>query len=559
MSGDNHDPRWPLAAALTLLIIGLLRVASLSQPALLDNTESRYGGIAWQMHESGDWVTPRIHVHGELKPFNAKPPLEFWLAAISYRAFGVCEWSARLPSFFLGLALVAATICFTARLWDKATAALAGIILASSVLFFVLSGACDLDVPLTVGVAGAMICFALFAQPGSLSPLGRRMAWGRGMFVALAVGMLAKGPVALVLAGLAIAAWLTLARRWRLAIALPWISGICLFFLVAAPWYLLAERATPGFLYYFFVVENFRRYVFNEYGDQFGYGRLQPYGAIWFFFFGAMLPWTVLAAAALGRLARHDVVKLCRKLRWTQPRLAWSGLVLLLRKFGENDPWLAYALIWGLVPPLFFTLARQVLWTYVLPGLPGVAIATAVALERWRRSETAEGLLKALEHHFVAIAAVAGTGIVVASVWFEKSPATMAAFLAALAVLAWFAWRAAERRDIAALTTAVGLLTPLAFVSAVWLFGPWLSDRNSAKAIVAVVHQDLKIRQRPVMAPIGKANYSAGFYAEAIFHGRFLYDSARGDELLPEILNRHDDPILLLKLGDWRSLKRKRA
>ena len=119
------------------------------------------------MHQSGDWVTPRIHIHGQLKPFNAKPPLEFWLTAISYRAFGVCEWSARLPSFFLGLALLAATVFFTARLWDKTTAALAGIILASSVLFFVLSGACDLDVPLAVGVTGAMICFALFAQPNS--------------------------------------------------------------------------------------------------------------------------------------------------------------------------------------------------------------------------------------------------------------------------------------------------------------------------------------------------------------------------------------------------------
>lgn len=196
--------------------------------------------------------------------------------------------------------------------------------------------------------------------------------------------------------------------------------------------------------------------------------------------------------------------------------MGWSGLVLLLRKFGQNDPWLAYALIWGLVPPLFFTLARQVLWTYVLPGLPGMAIATAVALERWRRSDSAAGLLKALEHHFVAIAAVVGTATVVASLWFEKPPAGTAAFLAAMAVLAWFAWRTALRRNIVALTAAVGLLTPLAFMSTVWLVGPWLSDRNSAKTIVAKVYENAKDRQRPVLAPIGEANYSAGFYAEGV-------------------------------------------
>ena len=191
---------------------------------------------------------------------------------------------------------------------------------------------------------------------------------------------------------------------------------------------LLAERATPGFLRYFFVDGNFLRYLINDYGDQFGYGRLQPYGAIWLMFLGAMLPWTVLAAAALGRLAKADFAKLWGKFRWTEPRLGWSGLILLLRKFGQNDPWLAYALVWGLLPPLFFTLARQVLWTYVLPGLPGMAVATAVALERWRRSEAEAGLLTALEHHFVAIAAVVGTAVVVASVFFEKSPAGTAAF-----------------------------------------------------------------------------------------------------------------------------------
>ena len=288
--------------------------------------------------------------------------------------------------------------------------------------------------------------------------------------------------------------------------------------------------------------------------DQFGYGRLQPYGAIWLMFLGAMLPWTVLAAAALGRLAKADCAKLWGKFRWTEPRLGWSGLILLLRKFGQNDPWLAYALVWGLLPPLFFTLARQVLWTYVLPGLPGMAVATAVALERWRRSEAEAGLLTALEHHFVAIAAVVGTAVVVASVFFEKSPAGTAAFLAAMAVLAWFAWRAAVRRDFVVLTAAVGLLMPVAFAAAVWLVAPWLSDRNSAKTIVVKVYEDLKDRRRPILAPIGETNYSAGFYAEALFHGRFLYDSARGSELLPEILDHHNDAILLFKRRDWENL-----
>ena len=74
MSGESDCPRWPMAAALTLIAIALLRAVSLSQPALLDNTESRYGGIAWQMHQSGDWITPQIHIHGDSSPSTPSRP-----------------------------------------------------------------------------------------------------------------------------------------------------------------------------------------------------------------------------------------------------------------------------------------------------------------------------------------------------------------------------------------------------------------------------------------------------------------------------------------------------
>ncbi len=77
-----------------------------------------------------------------------------------------------------------------------------------------------------------------------------------------------------------------------------------MFFAVAAPWYCLAERATPGFLRYFLVNEHLRRYVTDDYGDQYGAGRVQPYGAIWLMLTAALLPWTVLAIAALLRLFR---------------------------------------------------------------------------------------------------------------------------------------------------------------------------------------------------------------------------------------------------------------
>ena len=399
MTRDTLARRWPIWGLLTLAAVALLRLASLGQLALTDNTESRYGSIALQMARSGDWITPRTYVQGDLVPFWGKPPLQFWLTAASYRALGISEFSARLASFLVAIVTVAATVLFAAGLWGKRVGILSGIVLSTSGAVLVLSGACELDMSLAASISGAMIAFALFARRTGWP----RKAWGLALFLALAVGALAKGPVALVLAGLAVGLWLLLSGRWRLLVELPWISGLALFLAVAAPWYILAERATPGFLNYFLLHENLLRYLVNEYGDLYGYGRLRPYGTIWLMFLGVFLPWTVVATAALVRPILPVLSEVRRAFRWTDPRPALSMLVFRLRKFGRVDPWLAYVLIWGLVPPLFFTLARQVVWTYVLPGLPGLAIATAVVLERWMQSDAAADLLKLLKWHVVAI------------------------------------------------------------------------------------------------------------------------------------------------------------
>ena len=274
MTRDSLARRWPIWGLLALAAVAALRLASLGQLALTDSTESRYGSIALQMARSGDWITPRTYVQGELVPFWGKPPLQFWLTAASYRALGTSEFAARLASFVMAIVTVAATVLFAAGLWGKRVGVLSGIVLSTSGVMLVLSGACELDMSLAASVGGAMIAFALFAQRTGWP----RRAWGLALFLALAIGALAKGPVALVLAGLTVGLWLLLSGRWRLLLELPWISGLALFLAVAAPWYILAERATPGFLSYFLLHENFLRYLVNEYGDQY---RIRPSAALW--------------------------------------------------------------------------------------------------------------------------------------------------------------------------------------------------------------------------------------------------------------------------------------
>jgi len=319
----------------------VLRGALLDVPALSDPTESRYATIAVQMAESGDWVTPRLWLRGELVPYWGKPPLHFWLTAASFKAFGVSTWAARLPSFLTGLVTVALTGWVAARIWGATAGATAALILASTGLFYPCLGASIIDMTLTMGVAGALIAFAAALKL-------RSRGWGLAVFVFLALGFMTKGPVALVLAGFPVLLWLVFTRRWGESARVPWVAGAVLFLVLTVPWFIAAERATPGFLRYFFVNENFMRFFKHDYGDLYGAGHSYPYGTIWLALIACFLPWSLALAWGLWRKAAT------------------------LRR----DPWLIFALCWGLGPAILFTAGRQWLPAYLLPGLPGLALAT---------------------------------------------------------------------------------------------------------------------------------------------------------------------------------------
>ena len=127
---------------------------------------------------------------------------------------------------------------------------------------------------------------------------------------------------------------------------------------IAVPWYYLAEQETPGFLQYFLVGEHFERYVTAEWaGDPYGSVKDRPPGTIWIYFLVACLPWSPLVVWWFGRHANRTMF--CQSLT------------------GDERPLISYLLIWALLPCIFFTPARNVLVTYILPGMPAAAILVA--------------------------------------------------------------------------------------------------------------------------------------------------------------------------------------
>lgn len=330
----------------------LFRLVTLGIYPLTDTTEARYGEIARKMAELGDWATPWFD-YGV--PFWGKPPLSFWLSAGSFRLFGVNEFAARLPHW-----LAAVFVSWLVWDWLKRRSAreaiLALALLWGAALFYVSAGAVMTDMTLAVGTTLAMRGFWLGVYGDA--PQRQRERWL--FFLGLSIGLLAKGPMVLVLVGLPIVLWSLVTREvtaWR---RLPWLPGGLIVVLLTLPWYVAAELKTPGFLNYFLLGEHWLRFTVTGWsGDRYGNAHAFARGSIWLFAVVASLPWTVLVLLlAYGRGKTGASHTLARP---------------------ERD-WHIYLLLWGLAPCLFFTFAGNILWTYVLPGLPALAILTAVWL-----------------------------------------------------------------------------------------------------------------------------------------------------------------------------------
>lgn len=325
----------------------VLRLCTLGSPALIDTTEGRYASIAQEMLTSHNWLTPQIHLPAGLEAYQGKPPLHFWITATSLAILGNSEFAARLPSLVGMLFSLCGVWIFTKRFFNTRLAALASILYSSSALSLLLSGSVHLDFTLSAAVTWMVIGYWLFTYAENVSKL-----FGLIPFIAAAIGILTKGPIAIVLAAIVIIPSALVAREWRGLLRLPWIAGILVFLLIAAPWFYLQERASPGFIHYFFINENLLRYITKSYGDRYGEGHVAPYGsAIPMLLYGT-LPWSL----ALLLLFRSD--------------------------FWPRSRWPMHVVWWGFAPALFFSLSRQLLEAYMLPGYAGLAIFCAWLLQQ---------------------------------------------------------------------------------------------------------------------------------------------------------------------------------
>ena len=159
----------------------------LSPPSLMDDVDAVQAQIARNMVQSGDWVTARL----DGVPYLEKPPLLYWMIAVSYKVFGVHDWSARIPVALSAIALCWVTAAFGLWAFGKRAGFYAGLCMSTCIGLFLFTRILLPDAMLTFSIA-----LALWALLRTLDEEERHpRAWAEAIAASLAVGLLTNHPL----------------------------------------------------------------------------------------------------------------------------------------------------------------------------------------------------------------------------------------------------------------------------------------------------------------------------------------------------------------------------
>ncbi|RKD91591.1 ArnT family glycosyltransferase [Mangrovibacterium diazotrophicum] len=317
---------------LVLLLSVVLFFTFLGQTTVFQVAEARNAECAKEMLENDNWVVPTFN--GELR--TDKPALEYFGMILAYLMFGVNETAARFFSALCGVLVVLATFWFTRRHWGEKAALWASLVLLSSLHVI-------LQFRLATPDPYLILCHTLSLYLFYEGWVSRKWKWFAGMYVFLGLGILAKGPVGLLLPSLTVGIFLlvTKAFNWKNIVLLKpwWGTFIVLFF--SLPWYWAVDVQTGG---------QWTRGFFLEHNlDRFNNG-LQGHGGPFIltvaFILAGMLPFSVFAVRAL--------------------RAVWKNR--------KEDRLLVFALVAVGVVAVFYAFSHTKLINYTSPAYPFFAI-----------------------------------------------------------------------------------------------------------------------------------------------------------------------------------------
>lgn len=335
-----------VAASAVLLFLGL------DASTIWDANEAYYTETPRRMVESGDYINPEFN---GAPRFN-KPVLSYWIVAAFYHLFGVSVWAERVAIAIGALGIAAAAFVIARVTWSVRAGWMAALVLLSAprVVFF--ARRIFIDVWVTLFMSLVLMFFVLAeARPA------HRRRYLYLMYAAAGLGMLTKGPIAVVLPALAFGLYLLIERRLRDITRMHLAAGALIVLAIVAPWYgLVYAEHGWNYIYGFFVGENLDRYA-DTYGQQ---------ARSVFFYIPVLLtelfPWSLFVPAALWCAV-------------AQARIARAGTG---QAFEPASAAARVLLCWIAVIVLVFTFSSTKQDLYIFPIAAALAALIAALLDR---------------------------------------------------------------------------------------------------------------------------------------------------------------------------------
>ncbi len=367
-------PKWPW-----VWVFSCLPFLGWWLTGLFDLDEGFYGAVAAEMNRRGEWITPYYNGH----PWFEKPILTYWVTKPFLWLFGD-QVGPRLPSVLATLATFGVVVWFARRRMPEWTAARGVLILATSLLFVALGRMLMTDPLLDLALVAGFLTF--------WESLVSDYRWRWVTAVCLGIGVLAKGPVAILLF-VPLALW----TYWREPELRPafrrgWIVGTLILLAVVASWYLPAYLANgQQFVQQFLVEQNLKRFTGGDAAHTLG-------GLVSLVFFipillVGMAPWSVM-------------------LWWAWPRRSVSEADLrsATQEPSHSNPLLRYFASWAAIVFLFFSLSGAKLPHYILP----CCVPIALLVGNWMKTRD-------LRWFFAGCAAMAVVANVGFFAWYRLS------------------------------------------------------------------------------------------------------------------------------------------
>lgn len=314
-----------LRAVVLILLAYVFLFHGIGDYSLKEPDEGRYAEIPREMVQDGDWVVPHLnHVR-----YFEKPPLFYWAVAISYKIFGVSEWSFRFPNALSAFLCIVVLYLALRRRFSEEAALISSAVLLSSFGFFAMARIVTIDMFFTFWLFCALISFTGFYR--------ERKAWFLSLFyIALGLATLTKGPVCVVLIGITIVIFLFTERNLAFLRELKLLRGLAIYAVITLPWIVAIAVKEKEFLYFFFIDQHVLRFFTSKHKRS---------GPVYYFFpvlFAGLLPWSVLIPRSIVNAWRNSELR--------------------------------FFAIWTFVVFAFFSLSGSKLPPYILPAFPALSI-----------------------------------------------------------------------------------------------------------------------------------------------------------------------------------------